>query len=179
MTVKDPAVQADDYDQALRQAMTMTGSPVTLTNGSDSWTLHSRADHRLHGLRVHTPGRCLHPGALSVRREDGSLPRRSGDRRCERVPVDASFKGDGQKAWVVAAVAGSELDRDKTVELLNAAALDADDRDVQAAMTIVEPNLTTDEAKAMGINVKLAGFQTEWEGTPDRQTNVQDHHSVR
>lgn len=42
MVVKDPAVQADDYDQALRQAMTMTGSPVTLTNGHDSWTLDSQ-----------------------------------------------------------------------------------------------------------------------------------------
>lgn len=73
---------------------------------------------------------------------------------------------------MVAAVAGSKLDRNKTVELLSAAALDTDNRYVKAPMTLVEPNITTDEAKAMGINVRLADFQTEWEGTPDRQTNV-------
>ncbi len=39
MAVKDPTVQADDYDQALKQAMTMTGSPIQLTNGDRSWTL--------------------------------------------------------------------------------------------------------------------------------------------
>ena len=39
MTVKDPTVLADDFDQALQQAVTMTGASITLTNGSDSWTL--------------------------------------------------------------------------------------------------------------------------------------------
>ncbi len=171
MMVKGPAVQADDYDQALRQATTMTGSPVTITIGNDSWTL--------------TPEQIIAYMDFASKTQDGVsilVPYLSAAKMGPflddlatagaRDPVNASFKGDGQKAWVVASVAGSKLDRDKTVESLNAAALDADNRDVQAAMTIVEPNLTTDEAKAMGINVKLAGFQTEWEGTPDRQTNV-------
>ena len=171
MTVKDPAVQADDYDQALQQAMTMTGSPVTLTNGSDSWTLTPEqiiaymdfASTPQNGVSILVP--FLSAAKMGPFLEDLATA-------VKRVPVEASFKGDGQKAWVIAAVAGRELDRDKTVELLNAAALDADNRDVQVAVTIVEPNLTTDEAKAMGIHVKLAAFQTEWEGTPDRQTNV-------
>ncbi len=171
MTVKDPAVQADDYDQALQQAMTMTGSPVTLTNRSDSWTLTPEqiiaymdfASTPQNGVSILVP--YLSAAKMAPFLDDLATA-------VKRVPVEASFKGDGRKAWVVAAVAGSELDRDKTVELLNAAALDADNRDVRVAMTIVEPNLTTDEAKAMGINVKLAAFQTEWEGTPDRQTNV-------
>ena len=171
MTVKDPAVQADDYDQALQQAMTMTGSPVTFTNGSDSWTLTPEqiiaymdfASTPQNGVSILVP--FLSAAKMGPFLEDLATA-------VKRVPVEASFKGDGQKAWVVAAVAGRELDRDKTVELLNAAALDADNRDVQVAVTIVEPNLTTDEAKAMGIHVKLAAFQTEWEGTPDRQTNV-------
>jgi vancomycin resistance protein YoaR len=171
MAVKDPAVQADDYDRALQQAMTMTGSPVTLTNGSHSWALTPEqiiaymdfASKTQDGVSILVPylsaakmGPFLDDLATAVKRD----------------PVSASFKGDGQKAWVVAAVAGSELDRDKTVERLNAAALDTNHRDIQAAMTIVEPDLTTAEAEAMGIKVKLADFQTEWEGTPDRQTNV-------
>jgi vancomycin resistance protein YoaR len=171
MTLKDPTVLADDYDQALKQAMTMTGSPVTLTSGANSWTLDPQqiiaymdfASKTQDGVSILVPhlsaakmGPFLDDLATAVARD----------------PVDASFKGDGRKAWVVAGVAGRELDRDKTVELLNAAALAADDRRVEAALTLVEPDLTTAEAQAMGITVKLADYQTEWEGTPDRQTNV-------
>ena len=171
MTVKDPAVQADDYDRALRQAMTMTGAPVTLTNGSQSWSLTPEqiiaymdfASTPQNGVSVLVP--YLSAAKMGPFLDDLATA-------VKRVPVNASFRGDGRKAWVVAAVSGRELDRAKTVEWLNAAALDADNRDVHAALTIVEPDLTTDEAEAMGIKVKLADFQTEWEGTPDRQTNV-------
>jgi vancomycin resistance protein YoaR len=171
MTLQDPTVQADNYDQALKQAMTMTGSPVTLTHGDDSWTLDPQqiiaymdfASKTQDGVSILVP--YLSATKMGPFLDDLATAVASD-------PVNASFKGDGRKAWVVAGVAGSKLDRDKTVELLNAAALDAEDRNVKAPMTRVEPDLTTEEAEAMGISVKLADYQTEWEGTPDRQTNV-------
>ena len=58
------------------------------------------------------------------------------------------------------------------MEALNAAALDPKNRSAQVAVTLQEPDLTTEEAQAMGITDKLADFQTVWKGTPDRQTNV-------
>ena len=73
---------------------------------------------------------------------------------------------------MVAGVPGRALDTEKTVEALDAAALDAKDRTTKVAVTLKDPKLTTDEAKAMGIKDVLGDFQTVWEGTPDRQTNV-------
>jgi vancomycin resistance protein YoaR len=171
MTVKDPTVQADDYDQALQQAMTMTASPIQLTDGSRSWTLDTQgiiaymdfASKEQDGVSILVPylsatkmGPFLDELATAVARE----------------PVSARFKGDGQKAWVVPAVPGRTLDPKKTAEALGAAALEPEDRSVKVVVTLTDPKRTTEEAQAMGISDKLADFQTVWTGTPDRQTNV-------
>jgi vancomycin resistance protein YoaR len=73
---------------------------------------------------------------------------------------------------VVAGVPGRALDPEKTVEALNATALDANDRSAKAVLTLKDPKLTTKEAEAMGIRDVLGSYQTVWEGTPDRQVNV-------
>jgi vancomycin resistance protein YoaR len=171
MTVKDPAVQADNYDLALQQAMTMTGSPLKLTDGDHSWTL--------------TPEEIVAYMDFSSKMDNGVsilVPYLSADKMAPFLkdvaadvatsPVNATFKGDGRKAWVVPGVPGKRLDADKTAEALNTAVLDPKDRTVAVAVTLKQPSLTTDEAKAMGIKDKLADYQTVWKGTPDRQTNV-------
>ena len=171
MTVKDPAVQADDYDRALRQAMIMTGSPVTLTNGSDSWTLTPEQIIAYMDFASKTQGgvSILVP-YLSATKMGPFLDDLAA--AVARNPVSATFKGDGRKAWVVPAIPGQKLDPEETAEALNAAALDPENRSAKVAVTLKQPNLTTEEASAMGIKDKLADFQTEWKGTPDRQTNV-------
>jgi vancomycin resistance protein YoaR len=171
MTVKDPAVQADNYDLALQQAMTMTDSPLKLTDGDHSWTL--------------TPEEIVAYMDFSSKMQDGVsilVPYLSADKMAPFLknvaadvatsPVNATFRGDGRKAWVVPGVPGKRLDADKTVEALNTAVLDPKDRTVAVAVTLKQPSLTTDEAKAMGVKDKLADYQTVWKGTPDRQTNV-------
>jgi vancomycin resistance protein YoaR len=171
MTVKDPTVQADNYDRALQQAMTMTSAPLELTDGGQSWKL--------------TPEEIVTYMDFSSKMEDGVsvlVPYLSADKMAPFLkdlaaevatsPVNATFKGDGQKAWVVAGVPGKRLDPEKTVEALNAAVLDPKARTVKVAVTLKQPSLTTDEAKAMGVKDKLADYQTVWKGTPDRQTNV-------
>jgi vancomycin resistance protein YoaR len=171
MTVKDPTVLAEDYDQALEQAMIMTDSSIKLTDGSRSWTLNPRdivayMDFNAHdqdGVSVLVP-------YISAIKMGPFLDEIAAE--VARDPVDASFKGDGRKAWVIAGINGRRLDPEKTVEALNAAALDPDDRSAKCAFIVKEPSLTTDEAKAMGIKEKLAEYTTKWEGTPDRQTNV-------
>jgi vancomycin resistance protein YoaR len=171
MTVKDPTVVADDYDQALQQAETMTDSPVTLTNGGDSWTL-ATAD-----IIAYMDFKAVSQGGKSV-----LVPFLSAEKmalflddvaaKVKTDPVSATFKGDGTRAWVVAGVPGKKLDPEKTVEALNAAALDANDRSAKVALVLKDPSLTTDEAKAMGIKDVLGSYQTQWVGTTDRQVNV-------
>ena len=171
MTVKDPTILADNFDQALQQALTMTGSPVMLTNGGDSWTLDREE------IIAYMDFKTESKDGVSV-----LVPYLSADKmapflkevaaKVKTDPVNATFRGDGTRAWVVAGEAGRALDSEKTLEALNAAALNAGDRTAKVAVTLKDPKLTTDEAEAMGIDDVLGDFQTVWEGTPDRQTNV-------
>jgi len=171
MAVKEPTVQADDYDQALKQAMTMTSSPIQLTNGDRSWTLDTEeiiaymdfASKTQDGVSILVP-------YLSATKMGPFLADLAA--AVARNPVSATFRGDGRRAWVVPAIPGQKLDPEKTAEALNAVALDPKNRGTKVAVTLKQPKLTTEEAQAMGIKDVLADFQTVWKGTPDRQTNV-------
>ena len=171
MTVKDPTVLADDFTQALQQAVIMTGSPIKLTNGSDSWTLDTEEIIAYMDFRVESKdGKSALVPFLSAEKMAPFLKEIAA--KVKTDPVSATFKGDGTKAWVIAGVPGKALDADKTVEALSATALDANDRSAKVALTLKDPKLSTQEAKAMGIKDVLGSYQTVWEGTPDRQTNV-------
>lgn len=171
MTVKDPTVLADDFDQAVQQAATMTGSPVMLTNGSESWTLDTE------DIIAYMDFRAEDKGGKSV-----LIPYLSGDKmapflkeiaaKVKTEPVSATFKGDGTKAWVIAGTPGKSLDVEKTVEALNTTVLAPAGRTTKVVLTLKDPKLTTKEAQAMGIEDVLGAYQTVWEGTPDRQINV-------
>ena len=88
-------------------------------------------------------------------------------------PVSATFKGDGTKAWVVAGGPRQEArSREDGGGAQRRRPRSPTTGRAKVALTLKEPKLTTEEAKAMGIKDKLADYQTEWEGTPDRQTNV-------
>ncbi len=119
LTVKDPTVLADDFDQALQQAVTMTGASITLTNDSDSWTLTAEDIIAYMDFRVESKdGRSVLIPYLSADKMAPFLKEIAA--KVKTDPVSATFKGDGTKAWVVAGVPGKALDAEKTVEALNA-----------------------------------------------------------
>ena len=171
MTIKDPTIVADDFDQALQQAVVITGAPITLTNGGDSWTLDTEEIIAYMDFRTESQdGKSVLIPYLSADKMAPFLKELAA--KVKSDPVSATFKGDGTKAWVIAGVPGKALDAGKTVEALNATALDPHDRSVKVVLTLKDPKLTTEEAKAMGVTDVLGSYQTEWEGSPDRQTNV-------
>jgi len=171
MVVKEPAIQAEDSQEAVAQAKTMIGSSVTLEYADISWRLTSEqiaaymdfAAQDRNGVATLVP-------YLSTKKMSHFFDNVAV--KVNKKPVDASFKGDGEQAWVVPAVPGRTLDTAKTAEALTTASLKTSGRSAEVATKVTNPELTTDEAEAMGITEKLGGFTTEWIGTPDRQTNV-------
>lgn len=171
MVVKEPEVQAEDTRAALEQAKIMIGAPIKLVGEGQIWTLSPEdigaymdfSSELRNGTSVLV---CY----LSVDKMAPFL-----DQVAEAVkkdPVNASFDSDGTRAWVVPGRSGQKLDRKKTADALNQAAQKVSGRTAQVVVAPVEPDLTTEEAEAMGVEDKLAGFTTEWEGIPDRQQNV-------
>ena len=171
MIVAEPRVVADDYQQALLQARTMISSEVVLESGDRSWTLSPEQIAAYMGFYAEDrEGIATLVPVLSAEKMDPLLTEIAAV--VDKAPLDASFLSNGEVAWVEPAVTGRELDRAQTATSLTTAALKTNSRTATVVLFIIEPELTTEEAEAMGIKDRLAGFTTKWEGTKDRQTNV-------
>jgi len=171
MVLEDPEIQAEDSQGAVVQAKKMIVSDLVLNDGDKTWELTPEqigaymdfSTEDRNGVSTLVP-------YLSVEKMGPFF-----DKIAERVvrkPVNATWKSDGQQAWVVPAAKGRKLDRDETAKALTAASLKASGRSAKVVVTTTEPERTTEEAESLGIQDKLGGFITEWEGTEDRQTNV-------
>jgi len=165
-------VKTEDHKPAFDRAELMISAPVTLTNDEHSWTV--TADEIASYLELEsqvvdgTP--TLVPvlssakmSALFVKMEDAVA----------NEPVNASFKSDGTKAWVVEGKPGERLDPEATAEALTTAALRTTARTAKVAVMEVEPDFTTEEAEAWGVKDLLASYATTpYYGSSNRQVNV-------
>ncbi len=171
--VLEPQVTAEDNRQAQEQAEIMISAPLILKGDDRTWVLTPeqiavamdfRAEIR-NSVSTLIPYISAEKLDLSFFDEIAAV--------VAREPVDASFDSDGTKAWVIPGTVGRALDPEKTVEALLAAALTADSRTVEVAVATVDPDLTTEEAEAMGIKDRLATYTTEpYRGSANRQVNV-------
>jgi vancomycin resistance protein YoaR len=170
--VKDqPDIAEEDNAPAMAQAKTMVSAPLTLVWGEESWTF---TPQEIASFIVFTPK----DGGNS----SGPVPSLSADKMAARLqqigtqttatPVDATFKVVNKKVQVVPGVEGVVLDPIKTAEALTAAALKTTDRTAEVQGTKQEPELTTAEAEAMGIEDLLGEYTTKYVGVENRQINV-------
>jgi vancomycin resistance protein YoaR len=171
MVVVEPEVKAEEYEAALAQTKTMIGAPLTLTSDEDSWTFSAGQVTGFVDFKSEESNdvSTLVP-YISAKKMDKVLDRLEDLVATE--PIDASFQGDDEKAWVVPAVPGAKLDREATTEALNAAALKSTGRTAEVVVKQVNAKFTTEEAEAMGIKDLLSVRTTEWTGTSNRRNNV-------
>jgi vancomycin resistance protein YoaR len=171
MEVAEPAVLAADSTAAVQQAKVMISDPVKLTWGDRTWTLTAE------DIAAYMDFSAKDQGGVSTLTAFVSAAKMSPlltkiSKLVEKKPVDASFKSDGLKAWVIPGTMGRALDAEATAQALTTAALKASGRNAKVAVKEVEPDLTAKEAEAMGIKVKLAGWKIEHWGVEERQQNV-------
>ncbi len=87
--------------------------------------------------------------------------------------VDASFTTDGASPIVVSGKTGKGLDHEATAAALTAAALGAEGRVAEAVLKDIQPEFTTEDAKARGITDKLGFYEAYYnKGTDQREWNV-------
>ena len=78
-----------------------------------------------------------------------------------REPVDASFRIAGKRVKVVGSKPGTTLDLRKAQQAVLAAGLEPGRRTATVATTALAADLTTKEAKALGIREKVSSFTTD------------------
>ncbi len=82
-------------------------------------------------------------------------------RRFEREPKDASFAVEGGLAHVVPAEPGRKLDPGSAAFAVAGAARELSGRNAALRLSVVQPQLTTAEAGALGIHSELTTFTTQ------------------
>jgi vancomycin resistance protein YoaR len=90
------------------------------------------------------------------------------------VPAaDARFDTDGSTPFVVAHKQGKGLDHQATAAAMTRASLAASDRVAEAELKDIDPEFTTEDANAMGINTNLGEWTEVWaKGIWQREWNV-------
>jgi vancomycin resistance protein YoaR len=172
MVIVEPDIGVADISPALEDASRMISSDLVLTHGDLSWTFTPRDIASFMDLTYETVnGVSTLVPSLSTKRMklffDGI------EDAVDTPGVNATMDSDGQTVWVVPAVDGQVLDRERTAAALSDAALWVHGREARVVLEAVEPDLTTAEVKDMGIKDLLASYATTpYVGSRNRQNNV-------
>ncbi|WP_313406533.1 VanW family protein [Aeromicrobium sp.] len=163
-----PSVDAAGLQDAMRTiAGPAVAAPVTLNVGSD---------------KVDLPVTAYAP-ALAIVVRDGQMvptidakdlagPLTSSTTGIGRRAVDASFRFSGGKPEIVPGKAGVGLDPEKMAErLVPVITKTGAERSVTVEATAVQPDFTTEDAKALGIKEKIGGYTTEYPHADYRNIN--------
>jgi vancomycin resistance protein YoaR len=90
-----------------------------------------------------------------------------------RPATDATFAVYGDGVQIVPSRDGLELNVPRAARAILRAATRPTNRSVQLTVVRAEPERTTAEALAMGIDTRMATYKTYYSGTADRITNLQ------
>lgn len=172
LVATQPDVVPEDNQEALEQAQTMIGAPVTLKNGDNSWIFTaSEMISYLEFASVVVDGVTKPTPRFSATLMDAFFTNIAD--LVAKEPVDATFASDGYTAWVVPAQPGERLDPRGTAEALTLAALEKTGRTADVAVLESDADFTTEEAEAWGIKDRLATYETDpYVGSSNRQVNV-------
>ena len=153
-----PEITTAEARATAHQIERLTGTPRTILLGSVATTLESTTLRTL--VRVH-PGE----GGLSVSFDAGRLARLLP---ASVAPRDAELRVRGANVELVPAVQGRILDVAAT-----ALRLAEPTARVEAAVTLVQPDVTTAELAALGIRDRVSEFTTYYPPGQPRVVNIQ------
>ena len=153
-----PEVTTAEASATAQRIDRLTGSPRTILLGSVARTLEPTTLRML--VRVHPSG-----GGLSVAFDAGGLARLLP---ASVPPRNAEFRVREAEVAIVPAVQGRVLDVAATALRL----AESDSPRVQAAVTIVQPDVTTAELDSLGIRDRVSEFTTYYPPGQPRVVNI-------
>jgi vancomycin resistance protein YoaR len=168
LRIGPPAVRAEDLEPAVEQVRTALSGSVRFGWRDAHWQVQPKELASL--LRLPADGRRdLQIGGRGADRYFGVLAR-----AVDQKPQNASFvvASDGG-VRIVPGASGRVLDVPATAKALLAAALTTDRREAELVVRSVEPRLTTEKARSLGITSVLATYSTAYSGSEDRIRNLQ------
>ncbi|GAA2079049.1 VanW family protein [Aeromicrobium tamlense] len=163
-----PAVDRAGLRQAIRDiARPAVAAPVKLQVGDATIDLP---------VTAYAPALAVvvKDGAMTpvIDAKDLAKPLTSSTTGIGRSAVDASFRFEGGKAFVVPGKAGVGLDpKTMATQLVPVLTKTGDARSITVEASAVQPEFTTEDAKALGIKERISSFTTEYPHADYRNTN--------
>ncbi len=165
--VVDPIdVTTEELAAAARQARTVISAPVRLTDGTTTWKLPRWRLAQL--LSLPQDG----DSELAIGGPEAEAWFAQLRTTVERKPVDAQVLASNGVVRIAPAKDGIALDVPGTAESILAAASSPSGRNAALVVETAEPERSTAEARAMGIERRLSSYTTLNAGTSDRITNL-------
>ena len=161
-----PAVTARMLAPAARRARVALSAPVTVTGPGRSWRLSRTRIAKLLSLPHDGTRRLAIAGPAAAAYFDAL------DERVGRPARDAGFAVSGESVRVVPARAGTRLNVPASAAALLRAATSSENRVARLSVVTDQPQRSTAEALAMGIDRRMSTYKTFNSGTSDRITNL-------
>ncbi len=176
-TILAARISDGDIIEALKDVRLMLKTPITLKYDKYSWEIppekigeliefkeveESKGRGKRVILRAH-----LHEGRVKEYIKEIT-------KNFNIPPRDAEFRVNGPKVTIIPSQYGREVDADAAFDGINRAVRDKPPREVSLTTRVVEPNLTTEEAKAMGIRERISTFTTSY--NPNHKTRTHNIH---
>ena len=166
----EPPISTDAAEKAATIARTIAAAPVRIElKGEGEIGTLGRAE--LASLVRFEPK----AGAVNVVLDPAGVERKLQPvvKPFTKKPVDATFRVSGNRAYLVKAKNGTTLDVKDAQQAIYGAGAGPGRRVALLGLATLAPELTTKEAKALGIHEKISTFTTDMgESSPNRIWNV-------
>ena len=166
VTVDQVQVTSDELAPAARDARTALSAPLRLSYGPTSWRLPRWRIAKL--LSLPRDG----ASELAIAGPGANAWFAQLRKTVERKPRDAQVLASSGVVRIVPAKDGLALDVPATAKAILTAATAPGPRNATLVMSTAEPERSTAEAEAMGIERRLSTYTTLNAGTSDRITNL-------
>ena len=166
VTVDQVQVTSDELAPAARDARTALSAPVRLSYGPTSWRLPRWRIAKLLSLPRNGASE------LAIAGPGANAWFAQLRKSVERKPRDAQVLASSGVVRIVPAKDGLALDVPATAKAILTAATAPGPRNATLVMSTAEPERSTAEAEAMGIERRLSTYTTLNAGTSDRITNL-------
>lgn len=169
----DPDTTDADLEAVAATAEQAVSGPVTLTRGDASVTLEpadigalldvQRSGEDANGARLEL---VIEPDVLVEQLPEGTIA------ELEREPADAEITVQGGSVSISESVEGFRFVPETAAQQILDLATSAGTRTAELEGEILEPNLTTDEARDLGITEQVSSFTTTFTPGQPRVTNI-------
>jgi len=170
VTVK-PAINAERAEGAYQDALKMVSGPMTLYWEDKEWEVAADTIGEGLGFRPTEAGDTLEAYLISSEVSATVLPMVA---QVGKPAKNASFKASEGKVSIVPSVDGLAADAEDLASKLMVALTGTGERRAELTMHRVEPDITTEDAKGMGIVERISTFTTTY-STSNKPRNNNIH----